>query len=135
MISFHFFKIQINANILFSIRIKKSDDNSSAVAVLRILSLVITSFVLILSMCEFGERLTQHFDLFDDAISHCRWYLFPIRMQRDLVIIMANAQQSATLRGFGNTPCVRESFKKVCSVLLYQLACRESHILIIFPSF
>lgn len=65
-------------------------------------------------MCEFGECLTYHFDLFDDAISYCRWYLFPIGLQKKLVIVMANAQQLATLRGFGNTPCLRESFKKVC---------------------
>lgn len=67
-------------------------------------------------MCECGETVTSQFEMFNDELNLCKWYVFPTEMQKMLIIAMANAQQPTILRGFGNTLCIRESFKKVCSV-------------------
>lgn len=57
--------------------------------------------------------ITAQFTAFKDEFGQCKWYLFPIEMQRMFVIVMANAQQPIILSGFGNVYCLREVFKKV----------------------
>lgn len=83
--------------------------------------LILTSFVLMFFICEFGERLSHYFNTFDDAFGQCRWYLFPIEMQRMLVIATINTQQPVIIQSFGNIPCTRDSFKRVWNLLRIQL--------------
>lgn len=63
--------------------------------------------------CEMGERLSSQFVTINDALSKCKWYLFPIKLQRMLVIVTANVQQEAHIQSFGTLPCLRDSFKTV----------------------
>ena len=74
---------------------------------------VVWSFVLIFCVCEFGETITSQFRMFNVELCHCNWYLFPIEVQRMLVIFMADVQQPTFIQGYGNTVCIREVFKKV----------------------
>lgn len=57
--------------------------------------------------------VTNQFEKFEDSLSRCNWYLFPIEMQKMFNIVTANAQQTMTIRGFGNIECNRETFKVV----------------------
>lgn len=71
------------------------------------------SFVALLFVCEIGERTTDKFNKLNSKIYQCDWYVFPIKMQQMLVIVLANAQRPVIVKGFANTLCARESFKKV----------------------
>lgn len=75
------------------------------------------SLALLWSACNLGEMLTKHFEMFDDALGQCDWYLFSIEIQRMLVIIMSNSQRPAILTGYGNIQCTRETFKKVLETI------------------
>lgn len=64
-------------------------------------------------LCELGERMAGQWQAFNDALSQCDWYLFPMEMQRMFVILTVNAQQFKLIQGFGNLPCIRETVKRV----------------------
>lgn len=70
---------------------------------------IFTSF----AYCEIGERVTQKFNRFDDELRHCHWYLYPIELQRLILIILSVNQQSVVIHGYANTVCTRAAFKKV----------------------
>lgn len=91
----------------------KSDDNSNPMEILPQLLSTIWSFVQLFFVCEIGERVSQEFEMFDETLYQSKWYLFPIELQRMLVIVVSNAQQSVFVQGFGNILCTRDSFKRV----------------------
>lgn len=64
-------------------------------------------------LCDFGERVTNHFDELNNAIYECEWYTFAIKFQNFLPMILMCTQEPMVLKGFGNVPCTREAFKKV----------------------
>lgn len=57
--------------------------------------------------------VTHEFKQFHEKLSQCNWYEFPRELQRMLVIVLINTQEPATIKGFANTSCTREEFKKV----------------------
>lgn len=58
--------------------------------------------------------VTQKFFEVNHGFFECDWHSFPIEIQRNyLPIILMNTQQTTILRGFGNIPISRETFKKV----------------------
>lgn len=74
---------------------------------------MIWSFTLIFLLCESGEAVSHQFDEFDNEFWQSNWYLFPIEMQRMLVIVMLNTQRPAIIQGYANTLCSRDAFKTV----------------------
>lgn len=80
---------------------------------IRILFLMFWSLIILFLICEFGEMISNEFEVFANEFGQLCWYRFPIEIQRMFIIVMANAQQSEILQAFGNTPCTREIFKKV----------------------
>lgn len=78
-----------------------------------ILVTVFWSFAFCLFFCEFGEKLTEKYESFNEKLYRCHWYAFPIEMQRMLLIFMSSTQHSPFLRGFGNIVCTRDTFKVV----------------------
>lgn len=68
---------------------------------------------LFLFSCELGEMMTNHFEKFKNALDQSDWTLFPIKIQKLFIIVLFNAQQPTIVHGYGNTPCIRETFKKV----------------------
>lgn len=67
----------------------------------------------ILGACMFGEIVTNRFDMFYDAFCNTNWYIFPIELQRILVIFMPIVQKSVLVNGSGKIICRLEEFKKV----------------------
>lgn len=86
------------------------------------------SFILLFLFCEGGEQLTVEYNRFDDALCQsCRWYLFPIVMQKMLLVFMPNTQYPMLIQSYGNLVCARNSFKtvnnrSVCTLNAYNLA-------------
>lgn len=68
--------------------------------------------------CELGERASNTFTEINDEIDQLSWYLFPIKIKRQLPFILIYTQTSVDLTFFGSMSCSRENFKKVCSNLL-----------------
>lgn len=57
--------------------------------------------------------ISNRFDMFNDALDQCHWYLFPIEMQRMFIIVTANTQRPTIIHAFGNAQCTRAANKTV----------------------
>ena len=75
--------------------------------------IVIWTFTTIFFVCELGEKVTHQFNLFNEEICNCDWFLFPIEIQRIFLIVLLGAQQPAVIQGYANTTCTRDTFKNV----------------------
>lgn len=79
-------------------------------------------------ICELGQRMNNDFHEIHNTIDRLDWYLFPIKIQRMLPTIIANAQQPILLECFGSITCTRETFKKVsytdsqCRLIEYEIS-------------
>lgn len=81
---------------------------------IRVGFLIFWSFVILFIFCECSQHVTNKFDTFNDELSQCDWYLFTNAMQRMLLIVLVNAQQSIFIHGYGDIQCTRDTFKNVC---------------------
>ena len=77
-----------------------------------------------------GEMVTNQFGKFNDALDQCSWYLFSVKMQQKFVVVVSNAQQSTTIRGYGNTLCARLSLKTVILFTVWKIF--QVHFLSLF---
>lgn len=75
------------------------------------------SFLFVLAVCEFGQRVSNAFIEIDSNIDQLDWYLFSLEMQKMLIILMIIAQKPVRLDVFGNISCDREDFKAVSEIL------------------
>lgn len=71
------------------------------------------SFILIAAICECGERVTEQFNEFNDRANQCKWYDFPLDLQRMLLTFICDVQQPVQQRGFGSIVCSRDALKAV----------------------
>lgn len=56
-------------------------------------SIGVLSTVFFLVCCEFGAMLSNKFDTLNDELFQCKWYLFPIEVQKMLIVFMAGTQE------------------------------------------
>lgn len=66
-----------------------------------------------LLLCELGETVAYQYEMVNDELCQLDWHSFPMELQQLLPTFMSFAQQPVMIRGYGNTQCVRETFKKV----------------------
>lgn len=78
--------------------------------------LLVFSLIVNLIFCESGETVRIQFEMLNDVIGQGNWYLFPSEMQHMFIIAMANAQHQILIRGYGNSLCTRETFRKVIDI-------------------
>lgn len=71
------------------------------------------SFAINFICCDYGEFLVHRFDMIVEELCKCDWYLFPLSMQRILIVVITNSHQSTAIRGYGNVTCTRETLKMV----------------------
>lgn len=83
------------------------------------LLLVFWSFLFLFLCCECGETVTNQYQMYDEKLILCNWYLLPKEIQRLLVVVIANSQQTVTICGFANTMCTRDIFKKVSEKMMF----------------
>lgn len=79
----------------------------------RLYTLIFNPFLISFLYCELGEMIKNEFNIFNEELCQCKWYLFSIDVQRMILIFMSDAQQPMLLRGYGNIVCTRNSFKNV----------------------
>lgn len=88
-------------------------ENSSPIDSIIFMIALFWSLCSVFLVCELSERLTIRCESLEDAFYGWPWYSFSNDMQKWFVIVIANAQQTPIIKGFGNVPCTRESFKSV----------------------
>lgn len=71
------------------------------------------AFGVIFSICEFGQQLSNRFDEIHSSIWEMDWFLFPIKNQKMLTVVLAIAQQPSRVVAFGNVAVTRETCKSV----------------------
>lgn len=62
--------------------------------------------------------VTIQFRVFSMELCQCNWHLFPIDIQRMLLIFISHTQQPIFIRSYGNILCTREFFKQVQNIFL-----------------
>lgn len=70
-------------------------------------------------LCYFGKLATESFDEMSVCLYNSNWELMPINLQRNLIIIMQNAQQPIYYHGFGIAVLNLQTFSKVFSFVFY----------------
>lgn len=75
--------------------------------------MMLQSFGLVFFFCEFGSRISGHFDELGYSIYRTIWYSHPLDVQRLLPTILLATHDPFVVSGFGNVSCARESFIKV----------------------
>lgn len=79
-------------------------------AVAEIAFFVLGAFFLI---CEVGERVNYHFDMFFESYEQCDWYRLPIGFQEMYLIFASDTQQPKKITCYGDIDFTRDTFKKV----------------------
>lgn len=74
---------------------------------------VIYAFGILFIACELFQRISLAFDGCNDTISQLKWYLFPVKLQPMMPVIINASQKSIEIKCFGSMACDRESFKYV----------------------
>lgn len=62
-----------------------------------------------LSICEFGQKVSDQFEAFGKKLERCDWCLLPAEMQRMYLIFIAHTQQTPNVQAYGNILCTRLS--------------------------
>lgn len=88
-------------------------DAMNSLVMINLISLLVWSFAIIFSVCEFGEGLSGTFGEINYLYDQFAWYLFPNDVQHMLSTLMIFAQRPIELRVFGSVSCERITFKKV----------------------
>lgn len=109
-------------NFFYSISLK-SPDSSLLLMIMLILTIIVV-FGLLFVICEFGERLMNKFEEFNDGLCECQWYFHPIGLQRMYLTFGVETQQPVYIRGYGNVSTTRDTMKKV-SLIIYSQNCEE----------
>lgn len=83
-------------------------------------------FGLLLFVCELGERVSLHFDMFAEELEQCNWCELPIKMQRMYLIFLADTQQPVQIECYANVILTRQTFQAVCMIWAI---CSIAHLL------
>lgn len=73
----------------------------------------LVSLILVFFLCELGQMVSDQYEFLNDEVSQCDWYSFPMEMQRFFMVFISFTQHPVLIQGFGNTRCVRDTFKNV----------------------
>lgn len=71
------------------------------------------AFVIVFASCEVCERMSDEFEQIFAIYDQFKWYRFPMKLKKMLLIVFINAQQSVHFECFGSIPSDRQTFQKV----------------------
>lgn len=74
---------------------------------------VVYSFGILFIACEICQRNNLAFNECNEMTEQCKWYSFPMKIQRMLPLILNFMQQPVEIKCFGGLACERETFKHV----------------------
>lgn len=67
----------------------------------------------VFTFCYFGNLVTNKLMEIDTTAYSLQWYEFPIKQQKYIILLMAQAQRPIVLSGYFRTSCSLERFKDV----------------------
>lgn len=91
----------------------KLDDDTKLFEILVVLIIAIWVFGLVFFICDLGERITYHHDMFYRELERSEWNMLSTRLQRLYMMFLTDAQQSTYISCYGNVSCTRDTFKTV----------------------
>lgn len=91
----------------------QSAENANSAELTNGLLSIVTSFIVIFFICEFGEMVCNRFNSYNEELCKCDWHAFPVEIQQLLLIFMTSTQRPAAFQGYGGIECTRDTFKKV----------------------
>lgn len=97
----------------FHIFVRFQVHRDSFMPLLLTISCGIEGLVVVLICCELNQRSSDAFEQIEFTIDEWHWHLFPIEMQKMLLVIIANAQKPVEFECFGSITCSRTVFRKV----------------------
>lgn len=80
------------------------------------LMIIMELLLIIFLICNIGEQLIGEFEMFEQKLCNCKWYLMSAEMQQLYLTFSLYAQQMPRIQCFGNISCTRETFKMVASI-------------------
>lgn len=91
--------------------------NNSIVEITDPLVMLFLAFTPVAVTCELTGQMSIGFDGIYDEIIKFKWYLWPLKTRKLLLIFLPNAQQQVRFECFGSISSDRDTLKKVCSKL------------------
>lgn len=76
------------------------------------LNMAFWSFAQIFFICELGTRISDRYDKIYRETFRYNWYIFPMKIQKCLPILMHGTQQPVVISGFENNQCNRVIIQK-----------------------
>lgn len=81
---------------------------------------ILTWLILLLLLCNFGEKTANALDSMHPAIYDIPWEVCPVKFQKKVSFMLRSAQSPIYLKGFASIKCSRELFKQVLqAIFLY----------------
>lgn len=78
---------------------------------LTICLVVVMTYIYVL--CLFGNEVTANLEQVNRSISESSWNVYPLKMQKYLIVMLIISEEPVYIQGFMNTKCTREVLKKV----------------------
>ncbi|XP_031636515.1 odorant receptor coreceptor-like [Contarinia nasturtii] len=88
-------------------------NNGKMMDILFASTMIFWAFIQMFYICDLGENVTTYFSQIEDKIYSCDWYLFPMKIQKLLPIVLMSGEKPVIIQGFANLKCTRDAFKKV----------------------
>lgn len=104
--------------ILCPVQLTKTGD---IIGILQIAMTSLSSLLPFFLFCHFGGNITQQFEEIGDAAYQLEWYRLPLDMQKDIRIVIAAAQKSIYMRGYGDTRSTYSVLTKVRKIHIYKI--------------
>lgn len=117
--SFHISQINNNWACIGALQGLNTNDQ---VLIVSILNAILSWLCLFYLLCDYGEDMTQAFRALSISFFDDTWPLYPIELQKLLIIMIQGSQEAVYLKGHASINTSRDIFKQVnaisCRVLL-----------------
>lgn len=87
------------------------------------------------SFCYFANLATDRLLKIDNTIYGLNWFDYPVKMQKYVILMIAQAHEQIHFSGLGMIPCTLESFGKVCGqidIILHRFIVSRNVVSIFF---
>lgn len=80
---------------------------------------LIMSLMNLFCYCFYGKSATEYYLHFADLLCESKWYELPVKLQKSLILTIANAQEPLYYHGFNIVYLNLETFTKVSDSITY----------------
>lgn len=114
MIQLHFFKKMFFHIVHFSAVLQQLQHIQSSIST--VIMAIFSSNLLLFLYCYFGKIASESALDIVDLLFQSNWQVLPIKLQKYIIIMIANAQHPLDYDGFGVAVLNLETYAKVCQI-------------------